>query len=130
MSEQDKSELLPDGSERPDPRPMFIPLKRNVPLAERVRSLVRNELLARELDEQGIESFEEADDFNVEEDPPDPTTPYEENFDPEHPGITAKMQEEKAGFSEPLSHGKKEHARAVIEAHKRSAKKVDLEPQK
>lgn len=47
-----------------------------------VRSQIRSEMLRREVEAAGVETFEEADDFNVEDDPADPSTPFEENFDP------------------------------------------------
>lgn len=70
--------------ETPDPRPMAIPagMKRPPTLAEQVARLVRGHQLQRELAEAGLETFEEADDFEIPDDMPDPTTPYEPFFDP------------------------------------------------
>lgn len=44
--------------------------------------MVRSERLAREVAEQGYETFEEADDFDVGDDY-EPNTQYEETFDPQ-----------------------------------------------
>lgn len=47
-----------------------------------VREMVRSERLRQEAEAQGFESFEDADDFDVGDDV-DPTTPYENDFDPD-----------------------------------------------
>lgn len=71
-----------NGHEVPDPRPMSIPsgFKRPESLAEQVQRLV-----ARGISDyaaaRGGESWEEANDFEVDDDF-DPSTPYEEFFDP------------------------------------------------
>lgn len=71
------------GREIPDPMPLAPPIgyKRQPTLAEQIKSMVRSEQLAREAASQGYETFDEADDFDVE-DGFDPQSPYEENFDP------------------------------------------------
>lgn len=69
------------GQEVLDPTPVSIPVKRRPTQAERLREIVRSEALARELAAQGVETFDEADDFDIEDDPIDPQTPYEEVFD-------------------------------------------------
>lgn len=70
-------------NEVPDPTPMAIPIgfKRPETLAEQVRRLVRSEQLSSYARSQGMESFEEAEDFDVDDDF-DPRTPYELEFDP------------------------------------------------
>lgn len=71
-----------DGRETLDPRPKEIPagFKRPESLAETVQRLTRG-AIARHASEQGYESFEEAEDFEVDDDI-DPLTPYEAEFDP------------------------------------------------
>lgn len=68
--------------EIPDPTPMQPPLgwKRQPSLIETVRDMVRSEQLRQLVEADGQETFEEADDFIVDE--YDPSSPYEENFDP------------------------------------------------
>lgn len=70
--------------EHPDPTPMAVPagFKRPLTLAEQVRRLVRSERFQQEMERQGFETFEEADDFDIEDDPVDPSTPFEPFFDP------------------------------------------------
>lgn len=79
------STLGPDGRfEFPDPVPMEPPLGYTPPpdIMDLIKSMVRNELLMKRLDEEGYETFDEADDFDVEDDPVDPLTPYEKFFEP------------------------------------------------
>lgn len=73
------------GRELPDPTPIAPPVgfRRQPSLAEQIRAMVRSERLRQEAEAQGFETFEEADDFEVGDDY-DPTSPYEEVFDP-HP---------------------------------------------
>lgn len=59
------------GREFPDPTPMSPPVGyvKQDSLAEQIRRVVRSEKLAMEAEAAGYESFEEADDFDVEDDP-------------------------------------------------------------
>lgn len=77
MSRQDEF-----GREVPDGEPLALPsgFKRPETLAEQVARLVQGSL-SRLAQESGEESFEESEDFDVEDDF-DPRTPYEEIFDP------------------------------------------------
>lgn len=70
------------GREIPDPKPLELPIgfKRPESLAEQVQRLVRNQV-SQYAAMHGEETFEEADDFDIEDDV-DPTTPYEVEFDP------------------------------------------------
>lgn len=70
--------------ETPDPTPVSIPsgFKRPETLEEQIRRLVRSARFADEVEAAGFETFEEADDFDVDDDPPEPGTPYEPFFDP------------------------------------------------
>lgn len=73
------------GREIPDPTPMEIPvefLSRSKSTAEIFREMIRNERLQAELMQAGYETFEEADDFDIPDDPVDPSSPWENEFDP------------------------------------------------
>lgn len=72
-----------NGHEVPDPRPMQIPagFKRPETLQEQVQRLIRGEM-SRRAAEQGMETFEESEDFDIDDDAMDPRTPYEAIFDP------------------------------------------------
>lgn len=80
-----RSLLSEDGRlEYPDPVPMAAPVDlRPAPSGMRklVQDLIRQEL-SQFADSMEMETFEEADDFDIEDDPPDPLTPYEAVFDP------------------------------------------------
>lgn len=84
------------GEEIPDSRPteLAINFKAPQPLEDRIHQLVTGALIQRDLEAAGIETFDEADDFEMDD--LDPTTPYEENFDPLH--IAARNQEIRHGF--------------------------------
>lgn len=57
---------------------------------ERIRGIIRGERLKQEMEAAGRETFEEADDFDVGDDY-DPSSPYEEVFDP----VAAKEAQQK-----------------------------------
>lgn len=72
-----------EGREIPDPTPVELPVgfKHQETVAQMVARLVRrdvSEYAAR----HDMETFAEADDFELEEDDFDPHTPYETQFDP------------------------------------------------
>lgn len=66
-----------------DGQPAEVPAGFRVPetMEQRVQRLVRG-ALSRRAEEVGFESFEEANDFDIPDDPVDPSTPFEEFFDP------------------------------------------------
>lgn len=84
----------------PDPEPVAIPvgMKRPATLAEQVARLCRSQEFNRLMDSQGFETFEEADDFDIPDDllPPDPGSPYEDNFD------MAAVQSSQFGVTQPF----------------------------
>lgn len=87
-----------NGEEILDPTPVNIPIRFRVPtpLNERIRQMVRQEasLYAKN---NGDETFDEADDFNISDDPADPSSPWEEDFDPEVPHIASREAEIRHG---------------------------------
>lgn len=66
-----------------DSKPMQVPsgLQKPITMEERLQRFMRLEL-SRVAQEQGFESFEESQDFDIPDDPVDPSTPFEEFFDP------------------------------------------------
>lgn len=70
------------GRENPSPERLSMPsgFERPLTLQEQVQRLVRSSL-SRYAEMQGFESFDEADDFDIE-DEIEPHTPYEVFFDP------------------------------------------------
>lgn len=80
--------------------PMQPPLgyKKEPSVTDRIREMVRSEMLRKEAAAAGLETMEEADDFDIADDPVDPSTPFEENFDPPAPPaekLTAEEWEER-----------------------------------
>lgn len=71
------------GREIMDPTPIAPPIgyRKQPSIAEQMRAMIRSERLREEAAAQGYESFEEADDFDVDDDF-DPTSPFEEQFEP------------------------------------------------
>lgn len=78
------SSLDPEGREVLDTTPIAPPVgfTPQPSMFDYVRELVRSERLRQEVEAQGFETFEEADDFDVDDDF-DPSTPYENDFDPD-----------------------------------------------
>lgn len=71
------------GHELPDATPIAPPIGyvKHPTIAEQIRDMVRSEQLRAAAMASGLETFEEADDFDIEDDPM-PDAPYEANFDP------------------------------------------------
>lgn len=118
----------PDGRyETPDPRPISLPIGMERPetLQEKMRRLIRDEVVNSRLAEAGMETFEEADDFNIPDDPIDPATPYEENFDPN--GMTAREQEVRAGYVQEPDEDRLAKAKEKIEQAKAEYKRLKAE---
>lgn len=67
-----------NGREVMDSTPGTLPVgfRRPLSLVEQMRSMIRNEL-SQAASDKGRESFEEANDFDIPDDPDDPTTPWE-----------------------------------------------------
>lgn len=82
-----------DGREYNDPTPMAPPIgyKRQPSMVEIVRAQIRDAMLAQQLAEQGVETFEEADDFEIGDDY-DPSSPWENDFDPPIAEVLAEAQ--------------------------------------
>lgn len=81
------------GKEYPNPVPMeppigFVPSK---PIWEQIREMVKTEL-SQGADREGFETAEEADDFDVGDDY-DPSSPYEDEFEPSLPWPPSKNVE-------------------------------------
>lgn len=72
------------GAEVPDPVPIELPAGFSIPetIAQSIQRLVRG-AVSRAAHEQGLETFEESEDFDMdEEEDDDKTSPYETHFDP------------------------------------------------
>lgn len=76
--------LHPDGSPILDPTPIAPPIgyKKAPSMVEIVRDMVRGERLKQAAIDAGHETFEEAEDFDIEEDPIQRSSPWVNEFDP------------------------------------------------
>lgn len=83
-SRQD-AKLDPRGHEKVDNTPIEPPIGfvKQPPLHELIRQMVKSEQLRQAALQQGAETFEEADDFEIGD--YEPTSPYEEVFEPSPP---------------------------------------------
>lgn len=81
---QATSGIRMDGKEETDPIPVAPPLGYTAPpdLMTMIRTMIQSEHLRAELAREDLESFEEADDFEIEDDPLDALTEYEKVFYP------------------------------------------------
>lgn len=111
------SKILPDGSELPDSTPVELPVGFYHPetIQQTIRRLVTDPAIRAEMASSGIETFDEADDFDIPEDDM-PQSPHEENFDPHH--LLAREQEVMAGAVRPRSEEEIAAARKIISDHK------------
>lgn len=82
-----RAKLDDRGAEKLDPTPLAIPVgfERPLTMEQQVARMMRSqyEMQAKIRDMTGVETPEEADDFDIEDDPVDMTTPYEEHFMPD-----------------------------------------------
>lgn len=78
-----KRVLDPQGREIVSPLPMDPPIgySRSEPLALQIRRMVMSEHLRIAAEQAGVETFEEADDFEVGDDY-EPSSPWENDYDP------------------------------------------------
>lgn len=96
--------LNPDGTPKLDPVPLAPPIgyKKSPSMVEIVRDMVRSERLAQEALRSGHETFEEAEDFDVGDEPDQMPSPWENEFEPDlktilEAGKAALAEKEKSG---------------------------------
>lgn len=89
--------LNTDGAEVLDPTPMAPPLGYNPQpsIFDQVRMMILSDKLRQAAEESGMETFEEADDFEVGDDF-DPHSPWENDFDPPIKEIVEEVKRLKA----------------------------------
>lgn len=112
------------GEEILDQTPVSIPIRLNRPptLNERIKRMMQLEL-SEYARQQGKESFEDADDFDIPDDEVQINSPYEEDFDPEVPFVATREAEIKGQIVEDIDDKK-------IEAGKKSYEKYQPKKQK
>lgn len=90
--------LNPDGTPVLDPRPLAPPIgyKRQPTMVELIRDMVRSEKLAQEAAAAGAETFEESEDFDIDDEPGYATSPWVNDFDPSVGDLASALDQEKA----------------------------------
>lgn len=75
-----RTRLNDHGHEMLDTKPVAVPvnLPRGESMDERITRIIQHSMAVRKA---GYETFEEADNFDIPDDPLDPHTPYEKDFD-------------------------------------------------
>lgn len=89
--------LAADGRQLPDPVPLAPPIgyKKQPSMVEIVREMVRSERLKMEAEAAGHETFEESEDFEVDDDGPDLKSGWENDFDPPIAEIAREVEASK-----------------------------------
>lgn len=105
-----------NGSEIPDSRPAELPVGFVHPesIQDTIRRLITDPRIREELDGEQMESFDEADDFDIEDDVPQ--SPHEENFDPLH--LLAREHEVSGGAVRPRTPEEIAAAAKIVTDHK------------
>lgn len=110
-----------DGCETPDDTPIEVPLTtKPLTLAEQIRRFTINSEVQARLQERRMDSFDEADDFEVEEtDNDELKSPYEDQFHGSaipFQGLQARLDEQKSGMVEEMPMDRQERAQARLNA--------------
>jgi len=119
-----QSSLTADGKEIPDSIPFSpaIKARRAQSIRENVIGIVRSERFRQAMEEQGEETFEDADDFDVDDDF-DPSSPYEEFFEGEYSQLKEARQEQQAEERRQTRRGRKAAPPEAEQLGKESAKR-------
>lgn len=131
---QGKSGYNAKGEEIPDSTPVALPVgfRRPMSLQMRMKQLLRNEEFLRAQEAAGVETFEDADDFNCNDDDPLSSTPYEDSFDPQKPGAIAREQEIRSGYVNDIPPETKAKAKNLADKihhyYRRKTQKVKNKP--
>lgn len=108
-----------DGLERPDETPIEVTLRdRPLTLAEQLQRFVTSEEIRERLKNRGIDTFDEADDFDIG-DPEDLKSPYEEHFigsEMRINGLQARLDEQRSGMVEEMPLERQERAKSRLNA--------------
>lgn len=109
-----------DGLEVPDPTPIEIPLaERPLTLSEQMQRFITDPSASKLLRERGIDTFDEADDFDIV-DPEGCLTPYEAEFnDDEVLSVQTRVDELKSGIVEEIPSDRQNDVRDRVDKKRR-----------
>lgn len=119
-----------DGLETPDPTPIEVNLPRPLTLAEQILRFTGSPEVRRQMQEKHMETFEEADDLDVDDDLDGKVAPYEEAFvgSEMRPHVQTRLDEIHAGMVEDIPEDRLERAKDRIKAKKNSPPPVPPTP--
>lgn len=114
-----------EGLEVPDPTPSELALtsERPLTLAEQIARFVRDPGVVNAAVNAGLDTFDEADDFDTGDlEPQDFASPYEVDFEGSlmKPGVQTRMDEIKGGMVEEMPEGRWEKAKERLKPKARS----------
>lgn len=113
------------GHEIPDPTPMQPPLgyNRQPSLAQQMREMIMSHELAKAAAAADMETFEEADDFDIGDDfEQEKHSPYEANFDPMTPEERAALTSQGKDADRILTQAEKDALAASIPKPKKTSR--------
>lgn len=108
-----------------DPRPLSLPIGMEKPesLQDKLARLVKDEVFNQTLQSNGIETIEDANDFDIPDEPEIPGTPHEDDF--VSPGMKAREDSIRAGLTRAPTEEELEKAKEVINKWKSTRRTTD-----
>lgn len=109
-----------DGLEIPDTTPIEVTLRdKPLTIAEQLQRFSTNEEIRERLKNRGIDTFDEADDFDVPDMEDDERrSPYEAHFGGSLNGLQARLDEQKAGMTEEMPIDRHDRAKEALRPKK------------
>lgn len=115
----------PDGTERPDTRPLMVRLgfRKPLTLAEQIARFTQSPDWSEAMKARNIDTFDEADDFDIGDPEPDGiNTPYEAAFDKIAP--QTRLDEIRNGMVEDMPFERKTRAQERLNPKKTESEKA------
>lgn len=109
-----------DGLERPDSTPLEISLREKpLTIREQLERFQTSNEISERLRSRGVDTFDEADDFDTGDlEPDEKNVPYESEFY----GLQARLDEQRAGMVEEVPRERLDRANKRLESLKAKAK--------
>lgn len=119
-----------DGAETPDPTPLEITLRQKpLTIAEQLARFVSNDEIKERLRAKGMDTFDEANDFDIPGDEPDdyPTMHEDRAFEAEMgvAGLQARLDEQKAGMAGDIPQERLNSIQERLNANREAKKKAE-----
>lgn len=113
-----------DGLEIPDPTPIEITVsERPLTLAEQIARFCADPQLMKAAVNHGVDTFDEAEDFDVKDDGDDFISPYvQREMGDEEPDVVTRLDEIRAGVVEDVPQDRHERAQDALRRAKSASK--------